>query len=89
MITAILTDEGHSHITQIPEIANWDDDYISLSGFCGIHGPHVFAAAPELLEALELLMQFAPNRFQDDFEYERGCFEHAADIIKKAKGSTP
>jgi len=32
----------------------WEDIYVNFTGFFGKHGPHVFAAAPELLEALEL-----------------------------------
>ena len=31
----------------------WDDIYVCVSGYFGAAGPHVFAAAPELLEALE------------------------------------
>lgn len=29
-----------------------DDDYVAIHGHFGSHGPHVFAAAPELLKAL-------------------------------------
>ena len=30
----------------------WDAEYVNLSGFCGPHSPHVFAAAPVMLDAL-------------------------------------
>ncbi len=30
----------------------WEDLYVNFSGHFGSHGPHVFAAAPLLLEAL-------------------------------------
>lgn len=30
----------------------WDAEYVNLSGFCGPHSPHTFAAAPVMLEAL-------------------------------------
>ena len=31
----------------------WDDIYVSISGFFGSYGPHMFCAAPTLLEALK------------------------------------
>ena len=34
---------------------DWDESYVTFSGYFGKHGPHVFAAAPDLLEALEAL----------------------------------
>ena len=92
MIT-IKQSEGSSRqfsLLYIPkDISKWDEQYISLSGYCGEYGPHVFAAAPELLEALKLLMPFAPNHFTEECPYVRGCWEHAADIIKKAKNIKP
>lgn len=35
------------------EYENFDREYISFSGYFGEIGPNIFAAAPELLEALE------------------------------------
>ena len=35
------------------EQMKWDDYYIHFGGFFGNIGPHVFAAAPDLLEALQ------------------------------------
>ncbi len=32
----------------------WEDRYVSFSGYFGSHGPHVFAAAPDLYAALEM-----------------------------------
>lgn len=37
------------------ENGKWDDQYLSFSGFFGTISPHVFAAAPELLEALQAI----------------------------------
>ena len=33
--------------------AEWDAAYVRLSGYVGLHGPEVFAAAPMLLAALK------------------------------------
>lgn len=33
--------------------ADWNDIYVDFGGYFGSYGPHVFAAAPDLLEALE------------------------------------
>lgn len=30
---------------------DWDTHYVSISGYFGVYGPHLFAAAPALLEA--------------------------------------
>lgn len=32
--------------------SNWSDAYVSIGGYFGSHGPHVFASAPDLLKAL-------------------------------------
>lgn len=42
--------------TALYEHRKWEELYVSFSGFSGAHNPQVFAAAPELLEALEELM---------------------------------
>ena len=49
---------------------DWDDVYVSFSGFFGSYGPNIFAAAPEMLEALKkalvTLSFLAPhNRYPD------------------------
>ena len=43
------------------------------------------AAAPELLEALEMLLTIEPNYFSVD-AYERSLWENARDIVAKATG---
>ena len=35
-----------------PSLKNWDAEYVHLSGYAGPYGFEVFAAAPDLLEAL-------------------------------------
>ncbi len=32
---------------------NFEDRYLNFSGYFGAYGPHMFAAAPEMLEALK------------------------------------
>ena len=47
-------------------LEDWDCEYVSFGGFFGVHGPQMFAMAPEILEHLEfavkLLEGFAPLR---------------------------
>lgn len=43
----------------------------------------LIAAAPELLEALEILLTIEPNYFSAD-AYERSLWENARDIVAKA-----
>ena len=45
----------------------------------------LIAAAPELLEALEILITIEPNYFSAD-AYERSLWENARDIVAKATG---
>lgn len=65
----------------------WDDYYIHFGGYFGNLGPHVFAAAPDLLEALEDCLAYLTNEcsHMTSAEPER----HAARAaIAKAKGQT-
>lgn len=36
-----------------------DREYVAFSGYFGVHGPEMFAAAPELVEALKGLIRYA------------------------------
>ena len=40
----------------------WDAEYVNLSGFCGPHNPHTFAAAPMMLEALRAIFAHFDNQ---------------------------
>lgn len=60
----------------------WDDIYVHVSGYFGAAGPHVFAAAPELLEALEqtqILLESLGLQSSDEYQAN-------AAAIAKAKG---
>ena len=46
----------------------------------------LIAAAPELLEVLEMLMFQEPNRHEDICSYDRACWEYAHIAIAKARG---
>lgn len=54
-------------------------NYFSVHGFFGDHGPHVFASAPELLEALKAMV------LNDQHAY-RDCHKAALAAIDKAEG---
>lgn len=50
----------HARVTDIPVGAgDFDDRYVEFSGFFGKTGVDVYAAAPDLYEALELLFEHA------------------------------
>lgn len=55
---------------------DWDESYVTFSGYFGKHGPHVFAAAPDLLDALEDILAADSKRTRDQ----------ARAAISKAKG---
>lgn len=57
---------------------DWNDVYVSFSGYFGIHGPQVFAAAPVLLEALQEMVEFfQPNAW--------GSSTNRTDALAKAR----
>lgn len=62
------------------ESEDFGDAYVCFSGYFGSYGPHVFAAAPELLEALEAVVRVA-DRATVEFDMARAA-------IAKAKGET-
>lgn len=69
----------------------WDDIYVSFSGYYGSYGPYLFAAAPELLEALKGALEWMSSvegYLQDaqPFKRDRATFEAA---IAKAEGRSP
>lgn len=39
---------------RMPPDAEWNDFYVEFSGYFGSYGPSMFAAAPALVEALQL-----------------------------------
>jgi hypothetical protein len=89
MITVIKTAYDHQYRVENDlsecDHKNWFQTRIYFGGYFGAHGPHVFAAGPNLLEALETLMQFAPNQQCED-QYELGVWADAKAAIAKAKG---
>lgn len=55
-LTATQTqDDGQAKVCSDYESAEgaWDDIYVNFSGYFGAYGPYMFAAAPDLLEALQ------------------------------------
>ena len=62
------------------EPGDFGKKYVCFSGYFGEAGPHVFAAAPELLEALE----WAVDNPHDDAYW----ISQARAAIAKAKGET-
>ena len=78
------------------ESLSWDDYYVNASGYFGSIGPHVFAAAPDMLEALEAMrtvmdMGDKPTKLDAGLTW-RQCYDKARDLcdaaIAKAKGET-
>lgn len=63
---------------------SFEDRYVCFSGFFGSYGPHVFAAAPDLLEALEELEALGSL----DLPHRRGAaLVKAKAVIAKARNA--
>jgi hypothetical protein len=60
---------------------DWEDIYVDFSGFFGSYGPDMFAAAPEMLEALK-----EANIATMLYDGHEGRY---AKIIAKAEGRQP
>ena len=83
---------GHSRQFEVRNnfsdlLGKWEDSYVNFSGYFGKHGPHVFAAAPDLLEALEVIANIATKP-----HHERALpaiLDIARNSIAKAKGEKP
>lgn len=72
------------------DAAHWDESYVDFSGFFGDLGPHMFAAAPDMLIALKSLVDgFDPaNARSDDpaYIFFASKAEQALAAIAKAEG---
>jgi hypothetical protein len=44
-----------SDTSGVKAFEEWDDVYVEFAGYFGSYGPHVFAAAPDLLPLVELI----------------------------------
>ena len=71
-----------SDVDSAPYEAPFDDIYVNLSGYVGSYGPHVFAAAPDMLEAL----QSFPG-FTDDATVGDAWIEKMRAAIARATGA--
>ncbi|WAJ27150.1 hypothetical protein [Antarcticirhabdus aurantiaca] len=64
----------------------WEDIYVSLSGFCGSYGPQLFAAAPDLLHAAKAaLFVLTIVNARSPGTNEQGAIEALAAAIAKAE----
>jgi len=66
-----------------PAGEKWIQEYINFSGYFGVHGPHVFSAAPELLDALDWAVNLSGY---DETGKPSPWLEKATAAIAKAKG---
>lgn len=57
-LSVVATDHARQFYIEndYSELDDFDREYVSIGGFFGNHGPHVFAAAPELLVAVKDLL---------------------------------
>ena len=66
-LKVVATDNPGLHVIENDVNAvpgKFEDKYVRFDGYFGPHGPHVFAVAPQLLEALEGLLRFPLGTFQ-------------------------
>lgn len=62
----------------------WEEIYVAFSGFFGKYGPELFAAAPDLLEALRKIHEIA-NPYRDGVKFN-AIAEIAESMITKFEG---
>lgn len=84
LITFINANGDEEAIAQIFQPDNHDDEDQNEAEM-NSNGA-LLSAAPDLLEALQMLMPFAPNNFTEECQYTKGVWKDAADAIAKATG---
>jgi len=77
------------HVENGPGIAgdDFDAEYVSFGAYFGSHGPHVFAAAPELRTALQLLLSEVDETAKRNGWAGRGGREAARNALAKAEAA--
>lgn len=55
----------------LKEKGEWEEIYVSFSGFFGSYNPHIFAAAPDLVEAVKHALETS------DREHDRRIYRAA------------
>lgn len=68
-------------------LEDFDREYFAVSGYFGVHGPHLFAAAPELLAALALALEYWADRQQRYRNRAPRWVVDARAAIAKARGA--
>lgn len=72
--------EVRNNFNDLP--GEWEVTYVNFGGYFGKHGPHVFAAAPDLLEALELILKTTSREL-----FATNALKKARQALTKAKGA--
>jgi len=70
-----------SVVTGAHDYDDWDRDYFCVSGFFGSYGPDLFAAAPDLYNDLENLLEACKK-----FGITGGNIDSAYTALAKARG---
>ncbi len=67
--------------------SKFEDVYVCFGGYFGNYGPHMFAAAPEMLEALKALIAYqADNETEYLGMQQIVAYQRAKAAIAKAEG---
>ena len=69
----------------------FDANYVSLGGYCGPYSPHLFAAAPDVLDALAKLEAAASAALDtiDKYNADSGTHLVGGGLLKLAKAIAP
>ena len=59
------------------DLENWDETYVSFSGYFGKFKPELFAAAPDLYEALEMALAWLDYEGRYDVQVIRAALAKA------------
>lgn len=79
----------HTIRNRFPDGGRWDETYIEFGGYFGCYGPHVFRAAPDLLDSLKGCLALLENLETPPSNTKSKCISDAQEAIAMAEPIVP
>lgn len=79
----------HTIRNRFPDGGRWDETYIEFGGYFGCYGPHVFRAAPALLDSLKVCLALLENLETPPSNTKSKCISDAQEAIAMAEPIVP
>jgi hypothetical protein len=81
---------GQFRLEELPDdMVNWDENYVSFSGYFGLYGPHVFAAAPDLQDACMAYINLMESPTEPTEDELLAVYDMMHAAAAKAQGGQP